>query len=251
LYLEITNLTVLYDRATVLNKVSLKVDRRETVSLVGPNGAGKTTLLRAIAGLVRWEKETLKGTILGKITIEGSVLLEGEEIIELPAHEVARRKLILCPERGRPFREMTVKDNLLIGAYQLKDNGAIRESLARVYELFPPLEKRKEQVAGTLSGGERTMLSIGRSLMSQVELLLIDEPSVGLAPIIKEHLFERIKAIQTLGITILLVEQDIGFAFNIALRNYAMSRGKIIAEGSGQNLLSDELIRKTYLGSEI
>lgn len=248
MYLEVNDLTVLYDRAMVLNRVSIKVDKGELVSLVGPNGAGKSTLLKAIVGLIRWEKDTLKGTILGKITLEGSVFFDGEEMMSLPAHEIAKRSLILCPERGRPFREMTVLENLEIGAYSLKNKRVAKEGLEGVFRLFPILKERTKQVSGTLSGGERTMLSVGRALMSQAKLLLIDEPSVGLAPLIKEELFSRIRQVHGLGTTILLTEQDVSFAFDIASRNYVLSKGKVIKEGTAQDLLANEIIKTTYLG---
>ncbi len=248
MYLEIKNLTVLYDRAMVLNKVNLAINEGELVSLVGPNGAGKSTLLKAASGLITWEIETLRGTTLGKITLEGSIKFEGKELLNEPAHCIAQKGLILCPERGRPFREMTVLDNLKAGAYLCKDKLVLQEIMEQVFKLFPVLKNRINQVSGTLSGGERTMLSIGRSLMSQAKLLLIDEPSVGLAPKVKEDLFDRIKDVHGLGITILLIEQDVSFAFELASRNYVMSRGKIIAEGSSKDLMEDELIRKTYLG---
>lgn len=248
MYLEVKDLVLLYDRAMVLNEVNLSVDIGELVSLVGPNGAGKSTLLRAIAGLVKWEMETLKGTTLGKITLEGSVIFGGEEVTNLRANEIAKRGLVLCPERGRPFREMTVIKNLEIGAYLVKDRKMIKDNIEKVFNLFPVLKEREKQISGTLSGGERTMLSIGRSLMCQTKLLLIDEPSTGLASMIKEDLFERIRDIHGMGITILLTEQDIGFAFDLTTRNYVMSRGKVIAEGTAEELLGDELIRKTYLG---
>jgi branched-chain amino acid transport system ATP-binding protein len=248
LYLDVKDLTVLYDRATVLSELSFWVDLGEFVSLVGPNGAGKSTLLRALAGLVRWEINTLKGTTLGKITFEGSVVFRGDELISLPPHEIAKRGLILCPERGRPFRELTVIENLKVGAYLIKNKRMVMESLEKVYYLFPVLKKKENQISGTLSGGERTMLSIGRALMSEVKALLIDEPSTGLAPMVKEDVFQRIKEIHGLGITILLIEQDVSFAFDLASRNYVLSRGKIIAEGTGLELLGDEVLRKTYLG---
>jgi len=247
LYLEVKNLSVLYDRAIVLNGLSLHVNSGELVSLVGPNGAGKSTLLNAISGLVKWEQDTLKGTVSGKITLSGSVKFSGEELIKVPAHEIARKGLILCPERGRPFREMTVQENLETGALFINKKAA-NQNMEKVYTLFPILKKRSSQIAGTLSGGERTMLSIGRSLMSDPKLLLIDEPSVGLAPLVKDSLFERIRDVKGMGVTILLTEQDVSFAFDLASRNYVISRGKIIAEGTSQELLSDELIRKTYLG---
>lgn len=248
MYLEVKDLTVLYDRAILLNKVNVWVDALELVSLIGPNGAGKSTFLRSIAGLVKWERDTLKGTVLGKITLEGSVIFDGEEITKLPAHEIAKRGLILCPERGRPFREMTVLKNLETGAYLNKDKKAVQTAMEKVFHLFPILEKRRHQISGTLSGGERTMLSISRALMSKVKLLLIDEPSVGLAPKVKKDLFARIKDIHEMGITTLLVEQDVGFAFELSSRNYVLSRGKIIAVGQAHELLADELLRKTYLG---
>jgi branched-chain amino acid transport system ATP-binding protein len=232
----------------VLNEVSLGVEVGELIGVVGPNGAGKTTLLRAMVGLVRWEKGTLKGTTRGKITIRGSVMFDGEEIIKLPAHEIARRGLVLCPERGRPFHEMKVKENLGIGAYLIKDKKTIEQNFEKVFRLFPILKKREEQISGTLSGGERTMLSIGRSLMSQAKILLIDEPSTGLALKIKEDLFARIKDIQGMKITILLVEQDVSFAFALTSRNYVMSQGRVFVEGTAVELLKDELVRKTYLG---
>jgi branched-chain amino acid transport system ATP-binding protein len=247
LYLEVKNLSVLYDRAIVLNGLSLHVNSGELVGLVGPNGAGKSTLLNAMSGLIKWQLDTLKGTVSGKITLNGSVKFDGEELISLPAHEIARRGVILCPERGRPFREMTVKENLEVGALFV-DKKVADQNLEKVYALFPVLKKRSSQVAGTLSGGERTMLSIGRSLMSEPKILLIDEPSVGLAPLIKDSLFERIRDVQGMGVTILLTEQDVSFAFDLASRNYVISRGKIIAEGTSQELLADEIIRETYLG---
>lgn len=248
MYLEINELTVLYDRAMVLNKVSLSVDVGEMVSLVGPNGAGKSTLLSAIAGLVKWEKDTLKGTRQGKITITGRVIFDGEEMTDLPAHEIARRGLILCPERGRPFREMTVIENLYAGSYFCRDKKKIQDSLEKVYNLFPVLLERRNQISGTISGGERTMLSIGRALMSQAKFLLVDEPSVGLAPMVKETLFERIRDIHGMGTAILLTEQDISYAFELASRNYVLSQGKLVAEGTPDELLENELIRRTYLG---
>lgn len=248
MYLEIKDLTVLYDRAMVLNKASLHVERGELVSLVGPNGAGKTTLLRAASGLIKWEREALKGTVLGKITIEGSVKFEGKELINLDASEIIKHGIVLTPERGRPFKEMTVKENLMAGAYLVRDKKKIKETLEQVYELFPILQKREKQTSGTISGGERTMLAIGRSLMSQAKLLLIDEPSVGLAPKVKEDMFKRIADVHGLGVTILMTEQDISFAFELSKRNYVISQGQILAEGSPEFLLQDETIRKNYLG---
>ena len=246
MYLEVKDLSVHYDTAVVLNKMSLRVDRQEFVALVGPNGAGKSTCLRAIAGLTQWEIDTLKGTVGGKITLKGSVKFNGEELLHKPAHEIAKKGLILCPERGKPFREMTVKENLKAGAALNRKN--MKTNMEKCFELFPILEKRKDQVSGTLSGGEITMLSIARSLMADLDLLMIDEPSVGLAPKVKIDLFDRIKNVNEMGITILLVEQDVSFAFDLSERNYIISRGKMVAEGTSEELMADELVRKTYLG---
>ena len=247
--LEAKNITVRYDTATILDEASLSVEKGELVGLVGPNGAGKTTLLRAIAGLINWDKEILRGTRKSDVTFEGSVEFDGERIDKLPAFQIAQKGLQLCPQMGRPFVEMTVKENLLAGAYLCEDRREVDESLARVYELFPRLEERKNQLSGTLSGGERQMLAVGRSLMRRPKLMLVDEPSSGLAPKIKDDLFKRVEEIyKELGVTILLAEQDISFAFNLSKRNYVMSRGHIIAHGTSDELLKDETIRKTYLG---
>jgi branched-chain amino acid transport system ATP-binding protein len=247
--LEVKNVSVKYDTATILDDTSLKVEKGELVGLVGPNGAGKTTLLRSIAGLINWDKEVLKGTRMEDITFEGSIEFEGERIDKLAAFEIAKKGLQLCPQMGRPFVEMTVRENLLAGAYLCKDKKEVDESLARVYELFPRLAERKTQLSGTLSGGERQMLAVGRSLMRRPKLMLVDEPSSGLAPKIKDDLFKRVEEIyKELGVTILLAEQDISFAFNLSKRNYVMSRGHIIAHGTADELLKDETIRKTYLG---
>ena len=247
--LEVKNVTVKYDTAMVLDDASLNVKQGELVGLVGPNGAGKTTLLRAIAGLIKWQREVTRGTRNADITFEGTVEFEGERIDRLSAHEIARRGLGLCPERGRPFVEMSVKDNLLAGAFLCKEPAEIKGNLEKVYELFPRLKERQGQVSGTLSGGERQMLCIGRALMHQPKLLLVDEPSSGLAPKLKEDLFRRIEEIfRSLGVTILLAEQDVSFAFSLSSRNYVMSRGHIIAQGTAKELLADEMVRKTYLG---
>jgi len=248
LLLAVAHLTVCYDKAMLINDLSMGVDTGELVSLVGPNGAGKSTLLRAITGLVAWEKEITRRSTGGDITLAGSVTFDGERIDKIPAHDIVKRGLIHCPERRRPFRELTVRDNLLAGAYLLKEKGEIQENLHKVYQLFPALRGRSSQVSGTLSGGEQQMLAIGRALMSQPKLLCIDEPSTGLAPILRAEVFEKITEIRDLGITVLLVEQEVSTVFKMATRNYVLSSGKIIAEGTGDRLLQDEIIRKTYLG---
>jgi branched-chain amino acid transport system ATP-binding protein len=247
--LEVKDVIVRYDTATILDEASLTVEKGELVGLVGPNGAGKTTLLRAIAGLINWDREVLRGTRKSDVTFEGSVEFEGERIDKLTGFQIAQKGLQLCPQMGRPFVEMTVKDNLLAGAYLCKNQKEIDESLDRVYELFPRLKERANQISGTLSGGERQMLAVGRSLMRRPKLMLVDEPSSGLAPKIKDDLFKRVEEIyRELGVTILLAEQDISFAFALSRRNYVMSRGHVIAQGTADELLKDETIRKTYLG---
>jgi branched-chain amino acid transport system ATP-binding protein len=246
--LEIAHLTVRYEKAVLINDLSMSVDTGELVSLVGPNGAGKSTTLRAISGLVAWEKEIKRRSTSGDIFLEGTVTFNGERIDQIPAHEIVQRGLVLCPERRRPFREMTVLENLLAGAYLQRDSKKSRETLDKVYELFPVLKQRSPQIAGTLSGGEQQMLAIGRAFMSEPKLLCIDEPSTGLAPLIRREVFEKIAKINRLGITILLVEQEVSLVFKMSCRNYVLSSGKVIAQGTGQQLLQDEVLRKTYLG---
>jgi branched-chain amino acid transport system ATP-binding protein len=246
--LEVSNLTVCFDKAMVINDLSMNINAGELVSLVGPNGAGKSTLLRAITGIVSWEKKVLKGTIGGDITFEGKIMFEGERIDKTPAHQIVERGLIHCPERRRPFTELTVLENLYAGAYLVKDKKEVKGHLEQVYDLFPRLKERSKQISGTLSGGEQQMLALGRALMYKPKLLCIDEPSTGLAPILRAEVFEKIEKIRSLGITILLVEQEVDSVFKMAKRNYVLSAGKIIAEGAGEELLQDEVLRKTYLG---
>jgi branched-chain amino acid transport system ATP-binding protein len=248
LLLEVAKLKVCYDKAMIINDLSMGVNREELVSLVGPNGAGKSTLLRAITGLVAWDREITRRSTGGDVTLEGTVTFDGERIDQIPAHEIVKRGLIHCPERRRPFREMTVIDNLYAGSYLLKERKEIQDNLEKVYQLFPVLHKRSNQVSGTLSGGEQQMLALGRALMSRPKLMCIDEPSTGLAPILRKHVFEKIVEIRNLGIALLLVEQEVSTVFKMASRNYVLSSGKIIAEGTGEQLLQNEVLRKTYLG---
>lgn len=246
--LEVKNLKVCYGTAMLLNDVSLGVDEGEVVGLVGPNGAGKSTLLRAITGLIKWERSVMKGTRAGDITLEGTVHFAGERIDSMGPHEIVTRGLVHCPERARVFTEMTVVDNLRVGAYLCKDKEETRSNLEKVYKLFPVLKERSNQISGTLSGGERQMLAIGRALMVRPRLLCIDEPSTGLSSKLKTELFQRIREIRETGIVLLLVEQDVGSAFSLASRNYVLSHGRVVTEGKGDKLLEDETIRKTYLG---
>ncbi|RJQ10266.1 MAG: ABC transporter ATP-binding protein [Bacillota bacterium] len=246
--LAVKNLTVCYDTAMLLNDVSLNVATGELVGVVGPNGAGKTTLLRTIAGLVRWERECKRGTKAGNITIDGEIHFDGQRIDKLPPDEIARRGLVLCPERRRPFRELSVLDNLRAGAYLVKDHRVFQQSLESVYTMFPILKARAGQVSGTLSGGEQQMLAIARALMTQPKLLCIDEPSTGLSPKIRAELFAKIREIAKSGLTVLLVEQDVSLAFSLSTRNYILSHSKVMAEGTSDELMKDEKVRQSYLG---
>jgi branched-chain amino acid transport system ATP-binding protein len=245
--LEVKNLSVRYDKAQILNGVSLAVNPGELVGLVGPNGAGKSTLLRALSGLVRFEERMKRGTT-GDIVLEGEVRFAGERVDGLAAHEIRMRGLVHCPERRRPFRELTVLENLLAGAFLSKSSEQTKNRLDRCFALFPRLAERKAQIAGTLSGGEQQMLATARALMFEAKLLAIDEPSLGLAPRIREELFAAIGKIHAEGVPVLLVEQEVGQVFRMAARSYVLSQGRIIAEGSAQSLMADETLRAGYLG---
>jgi branched-chain amino acid transport system ATP-binding protein len=245
--LEVKNLSVRYDKAQILNDVSLSVDAGEFVGLVGPNGAGKSTLLRAISGLVRFEERMKRGTA-GDITLEGEVRFAGERIDGLAAHEIRRRGLVHCPERRRPFRELTVLENLLAGAFLSSNKNETARRLEHCFALFPRLRERREQVAGTLSGGEQQMLATARALMFDAKLLAIDEPSLGLAPRVRAELFAAIAQIHAEGVPVLLVEQEVGQVFRMAARNYVLSQGRVIAEGTAKSLAADETLRAGYLG---
>ena len=245
--LEVKNVSVRYDKAQILNGISLEVSEREFVGLVGPNGAGKSTLLRAISGLVRFEERMKRGTT-GDIVLEGEVRFAGERIDALPAHEIRMRGLVHCPERRRPFKELTVLENLLAGAFLSPSRQATENRLEHCFALFPRLAERKSQIAGTLSGGEQQMLATARALMFDAKLLAIDEPSLGLAPKIREELFSAIRKIHAEGVPVLLVEQEVAQVFRMASRNYVLSQGRIIAEGSAASLMADETLRAGYLG---
>lgn len=246
--LEVRDLKVRYDRATLLNGVSLDVGADELVGLVGPNGAGKSTLLRALSGLVQWERQQRRGAG-GDIVLEGSIFFDGEPIHKLAAHEIRARGLLHCPERRRPFRELTVLENLLAGAYLSPGKRAIEQSLERAFALFPRLKERRDQLAGTLSGGEQQMLATARALMYKPRLLCIDEPSLGLAPRVRNELFHAIAAVHADGIPVLLVEQEVRQVFHMADRSYILSHGRVVAEGTGEQLAADETLRATYLGT--
>jgi len=232
--LEVKDLTVYYDGALALNGVSLRVEDRTFVSVVGPNGAGKTTLLRAISGLEEPDS--------------GTIMFDGERIDKLPAYKIVKKGIVHCPERRRPFPEMSVLENLKMGAYLRKDRGEIAKDLETCFELFPVLKERSGQEARTLSGGEQQMLAIARALMCKPKLLLIDEPSLGLAPILKDKMFDAIKKIQLSGVTVLLVEQDVSVAMGLSDRIYVLAHGRIATEGNREQLMKDRDVREIYLG---
>jgi len=245
--LEVRNLSVRYDKAQILNGLTLDVAEGEFVGVVGPNGAGKSTLLRAISGLVGFERRMKRG-INGDIVLEGEVRFAGERIDGLPAHEIRRRGLVHCPERRRPFRELTVQENLLAGAFLSSDKAQTLRRLDHAFTLFPRLAERRAQISGTLSGGEQQMLATARALMFEAKLLAIDEPSLGLAPRIREELFAAIGRIHAEGVPVLLVEQEVAQVFRMASRNYVLSQGRILAQGTGASLMADETLRAGYLG---
>lgn len=242
--LEINNLTVQYDGAMALNDVSINVERGEFVSVVGPNGAGKSTLLKAISGILgqfqRGKSERAKVT--------GTILFEKERINKLGPSNIVKKGIIHCPERRRLFPEMSVLENLMMGSYLRKDKDQIEKDLQQAYQLFPILKEREGQMAQTLSGGEQQMVAIGRALMSKPRLLTIDEPSLGLAPLLKKKVFDSIKEIWSAGITILLVEQDASIALNLASRAYVLTHGRIAAQGTREELMKHEDIREMYIG---
>ncbi len=242
--LEVNNLVVHYDGAMALNGVSLKVEDGEFVGVVGPNGSGKTTLLRAISGVLT-EVEPGKKE---KPTQSGAIIFDGKTIDKLKAWQITKMGIVHCPERRRPFSEMTTLENLEMGAYLRKDKQGIRKDLERVYELFPVLKERANQMSQTLSGGEQQMLAIGRALMANPKLLLIDEPSLGLAPILKETVLKCIRDIWHSGVTILLVEQDVAITLASAQRIYVLAHGRIAVQGTKEELMKDRDIREVYLG---
>jgi len=242
--LEVKDLLVHYDGAMALNRVNLKVEEGEYVGVVGPNGSGKTTLLRSISGVLT-EVEPGKRE---KPTLTGTITFNGERIDKRKAWQITKMGIVHCPERRRPFAEMTTFENLQMGAYLRKDKKKIAEDLERVYSLFPILKERADQMSRTLSGGEQQMLAIARALMAKPKLLLIDEPSLGLAPILKETVLKTIKEIWRSGVTILLVEQDVAITLASAQRIYILAHGRIATQGTKEELLKDRNVREIYLG---
>jgi branched-chain amino acid transport system ATP-binding protein len=234
--LEVQDIHAFYGRIQALRGVSLDVGPGEIVTLIGSNGAGKSTTLRAINGLVHPR--------------EGSIVFQGEDISNKPPHEIVVLGISQSPEGRRIFGRMSVSENLELGAYQRKDKDGIAEDTERVFGLFPRLEERKNQKAGTLSGGEQQMLAMGRALMARPKLLLLDEPSMGLAPIFVERIFEIIVEINKQGTPVLLVEQNALMALEIANRGYVLETGTIALAGDAKDLRENEQVRKTYLGED-
>jgi branched-chain amino acid transport system ATP-binding protein len=242
--LEVNNLTVQYDGAMALNDVSINVEKGEFVTVIGPNGAGKSTLLKTISGILgQFQRGRSE-----RANISGTILFEKERIDKLGPSNIVKKGIIHCPERRRPFPEMSVLENIIMGSYLRKDKDQIKKDLQRAYQLFPILKERKDQMAQTLSGGEQQMLAIARALMSKPRLLTIDEPSLGLAPLLKQKVFESIKEVWSSGITILLVEQDASIALSLANRAYVITHGRIAAQGTTEELMKNKDIREMYIG---
>ena len=232
--LEVNDIKVYYGMIQAIKGVSFHVDEGEVIALIGANGAGKTTILHTVSGLL-----TPK---------EGSITFEGQDLVKIPGHKIVSMGMAHVPEGRRVFAELSVYDNLMMGAYTRKDKKEIAETLAMVYKRFPRLEERKKQMAGTLSGGEQQMLAMGRALMSKPKIILMDEPSMGLSPILVNEIFDIIKAVSASGTTVLLVEQNAKKALSIADRAYVLETGKIILEGDAKVLMNDERVKKAYLG---
>ena len=232
--LEVENLTSGYGMVQILWDVSFKINEKEIVSIIGPNGAGKTTLVRTIIGLL-----PSKG---------GTIRFKGANIEKLPPYDIVKRGVTMIPEGREIFPRMTVDENLRLGAYTIQDKDQVDKLKDRVYDIFPVLKKKEKVLAQTMSGGEQQMLVIGRSLMSNPKLLILDEPSLGLAPIIVEKVLDTLERINEDGVTVLLVEQNIRDSLNIADRAYVLEEGKIIIESEGRELLNNSHIKEVYLG---
>ena len=232
--LEVRDLQVYYGMIHAIKGISFDVNQGEVIALIGANGAGKTTTLHTITGLLAPKS--------------GSVLFEGKDITKVPAHKIVSMGMAHVPEGRRVFAELSVYENLKMGAYTRKDKKEIEESLANVYKRFPRLEERKNQMAGTLSGGEQQMLAMGRALMSKPKIILMEEPSMGLSPIFVNEIFDIIRAVSESGTTVLLVEQNAKKALSISDRAYVLETGTITMSGKAKDLLEDEAVKKAYLG---
>lgn len=232
--LKVENLYVRYGMIEAIKGISFEVNDGEIVTLIGANGAGKTTTMHTISGLLK--------------PASGAVLLDGTDITKVPSHKIVSMGLAQVPERRRVFAEQTVEENLDLGAFTHKDKDGIKKDMEEVYELFPRLKERRTQLAGTLSGGEQQMLAMGRALMAKPRIMLLDEPSMGLSPLLVNEIFRIIKDINQRGTTVLLVEQNAKMALAIASRAYVLETGKITLEGTGEELARSEQVRKAYLG---
>lgn len=232
--LEVKDLQVYYGMIQAIKGISFEVNQGEVIALIGANGAGKTTILHTVTGLLAPKA--------------GSIVFEGQDISKIPAHKIVSMGMAHVPEGRRVFAQLSVYDNLKMGAYTRKDKNEIEESLAMVYKRFPRLEERKNQMAGTLSGGEQQMLAMGRALMSKPKIILMDEPSMGLSPIFVNEIFDIIQEVSASGTTVLLVEQNAKKALSIADRAYVLETGTIALEGDAKILMNDDSIKKAYLG---
>lgn len=232
--LRVNNIDAHYGDVQILHQVSLKVDEEEIITIVGANGAGKSTLLKAIGGILQ--------------ASSGEIWFMGERIDHLPSHKIVENGLIRIPEGRKIFPTMTVLENLELGSYLPQTKAKRMESLEKVFRLFPILKNRAKQSSGTLSGGEQQMLAIGRGLMSLPKLLMLDEPSLGLAPILVKQIFDTVKEINQQGTTILLVEQNVFNALDMAAEGYVLENGRVVLEGNSQDLLTDDYIKEAYLG---
>lgn len=232
--LKVENLVVRYGMIEAIKDISFEVNDGEICTLIGANGAGKTTTMHTISGLIK--------------PVSGRILLDGEDLTKIPSHKIVAMGLAQVPERRRVFAQETVEENLELGAFTRKDTKAVQEDLKKIYERFPRLEERKKQLAGTLSGGEQQMLAMGRALMAKPKILLMDEPSMGLSPLLVKEIFRIIEEINKQGTTILLVEQNAKMALAIADRAYVLETGKISLEGTGEELAKDPRVQSAYLG---
>ena len=232
--LTVENLKVYYGMINAIKDVSFRVEQGEVIALIGANGAGKTTILHTITGLVPAKS--------------GSITFKGINLLKTPAHKIVGMGMAHVPEGRRIFQELTVYENLMLGAYTRKDKKAISDTLAKIYKRFPRLEERKTQIAGTLSGGEQQMLAMGRALMSKPSIILMDEPSMGLSPLYVNEIFDIIREISKSGTTILLVEQNAKKALSIADRAYVLETGNIVLDGDAKELMNDDKVKKAYLG---
>jgi len=232
--LEVKDLNVYYGAIHALQGISFNLDEGEIITLIGANGAGKSTTLKTISGLLRPRS--------------GSIKLRGEELIDMPAQDIVRRGVIHVPEGRKIFAPLTVQENLEMGAFTRNNPAEIKQSMERVFKSFPRLQERLNQLGGTLSGGEQQMLAIGRGLMARPKLLLLDEPSMGLAPILVEEIFSIIQEINSQGVSVLLVEQNALMALSIAHRGYVLETGRIVLSGTGQELLHNPMVIQAYLG---